>query len=122
MAHSLPDQFGAPPRKCLANGVGPDPKALEAIRADEKRHWGRLVARAFDIARYTKQQVAHALGYQDQSSISRWFTGVERPPIERLIAELPGFDRALMIALAEESHDPAIQVQTTVTIGARRSA
>jgi hypothetical protein len=36
----------------------------------------------------TKQEISHAMGYQDQSAVSRWIAGVERPLLDKLLASM----------------------------------
>jgi hypothetical protein len=86
-----------------------------------ERDWRRLVGqtieRALTLAHLTKQEVSYAMGYSDQSAVSRWIAGVERPLFDKLFA-VDRFYDAWVIAAAEAN--PRADVQTVVTI--RRTA
>jgi hypothetical protein len=93
-------------------------EALRKPLADDlKRAIGQAIERAIVLAGLTKQEVAFAMGYEDQSALSRWISGAETPQFARLfiVVKLRG---PLVIALAELSGD--VDVQTTIVI--RRTA
>lgn len=115
MRPNLPDRFNAAPRKILAARPVPS-----FDRVAEREALGNLIARAFEILRLTKLQVAQELGYgENQAPISRQCSGLERPQVERFLAELPGFQTAFIKALAERSDDPCVQIEETITVRRR---
>lgn len=84
---------------------------------------GRTIDRALRLAEVTKQEMSHAMGYgNDQSSISKWITGKERPQFDKLFgADGDIGDRfyvAWVIACAEKH--PSLDV--TTEIRAKRTA
>lgn len=61
---------------------------------------GAAIARALLLANLTKQEVSYAMGYTDQSSISKWIAGKEPPRFDKLwmvVALRP----SLVVALGE---------------------
>lgn len=97
--------------KMLAARIEGDRKPL--AEPDWRRHVGRLIERALALAPLTKQDISHAMGYQDQSAVSRWISGVERPLLDKLFA-VDRFYDAWVIACAEAN--PRIEVTTAITI------
>ena len=95
----------------LRGGAKADRKPLAAI--NWRREIGRTIERALTLGRLTKQEMSHAMGYQDQSAISRWIAGVERPLLDKLFA-VDAFYDAWVIACAEGN--PRIEVTTAITI------
>jgi hypothetical protein len=82
-------------------------------------NWGRVLTRAFALAGLAPKDVAFRLGYQDQSSVSRWLNNSESPNLPRLLSlrELRG---PMVIALAEATD--GLSVQTVVTLRAESVA
>jgi hypothetical protein len=98
--------------KCIAASLKPrdvDSKPL----ADWRRHIGQTIERALEIAHLTKQDVSGAMGYADQSALSRWISAVERPHFDKLFS-VDRFYDAWVIACAEAN--PRIAVETVVRI------
>lgn len=81
--------------------------------ADLRPLIGQLVARALQLMGITKQDAAYRMGYDDPGTISRWCSGTERPLFDKLF-QVPGFDVAYVLAMAERNQ--AMKVETTVTI------
>lgn len=106
--------LGEAPRKSVAK---PSEGHRKPVAEDLKRAIGFAIARALELANLTKQEAAFQMGYEDQSALSRWISGVETAQFAKLfgIARLRG---PLVIALAELSED--VVVETTISI--RRSA
>jgi hypothetical protein len=86
------------------------------LAEDLKRAIGQAIERAIVLASLTKQDVAHQMGYEDQSALSRWISGAETPQFAKLfvVVELRG---PLVIALAELAHD--VEISTTLTVRRR---
>ena len=99
----LPEQFNARPRKMLDVRGEPGLNRVE---------FGRILARAFDLM---GQRKATALTLNvDEAQVSRWCKGTEPAPFERLLAELPGFRGAFLVALAEQSTGHDIEHEFTI--------
>lgn len=81
--------------------------------SDWRRHIGQTIDRALTLAGVTKQEMSHAMGYQDQSALSRWISGVERPLLDKLFA-VDRFYDAWVIACAEAN--PRIEVTTQILV------
>ena len=112
MADTVDDRLAAVQRKMLAAALRADRKPL-AEPVEWRRQIGRLIDRALILARLTKQEMSHAMGYRDQSALSRWISGVERPLLDKLFA-VDRFYDAWVIACAEGN--PRIEVSTAITI------
>lgn len=106
------------PRKAIAAGLRPagepDRKPLAVL--DWKRRMGIAIERALVLANMTKQDVSHAMGYPDQSAISRWIAGTEPTQWHKLMA-VDSLRPWIPVAIAEQA---GAEVQTTVIV--RRSA
>ena len=96
VAKRLPD----PPRKMLAMGS-------ESVRKPLAKDIGTAIERAIVLAKLTKQDVAYRMGYEDQSALSRWISGVETAQLPRLW-EIEELRWPLLRALAEISGTAAI--------------
>lgn len=96
----------------------PDPKPLAADWDAWKQKHGRAIERALELAGMTKQFASDRMGYPvgDQSAISKWIAGVERPQMEKLLA-IEELRPWLVIAQAEVFGLP---VETTIAV--RRGA
>jgi hypothetical protein len=118
MASTVAKRLPETPRKMLAmRGEGVRKKLANP---DEARALGRVIERAIEIVGSTKQDIADALGYTDQSALSRWISGVETPQMAKLWA-LPQLKSGLLLAFAEAAGDVAeIDVRTIVTVARRR--
>ncbi len=75
---------------------------------------GRAIDRALTLARLTKQEASYAMGYADQSALSRWIAATERPLFDKLFAVEP-LRASLVVALSELAGE-AVEISTTVTI------
>jgi hypothetical protein len=108
-----PNTVGVRPTRAqpqtLAAASEPDHKPL----ADWRRRIGQTIERALELAHLTKQGVSFAMGYQDQGSLSRWMSGVERPHFDKLFA-VDRFYDAWVIACAESN--PRLDVETTIRV------
>lgn len=83
------------------------------VALDWRRHIGGTIDRALTLARLSKQELSFAMGYPDQSALSRWISGVERPLLDKLFA-VDRFYDAWIIACAEGN--PRIAVTTAITV------
>lgn len=93
---------------------GVHPQMLKvASETDRKRLVGLDVEQALILLGISKQEVAGRLGYSEQSVISRWCTGLERPHFDKLF-QLPGFDEAWITVRARRN--PKVTVSTVITI------
>lgn len=92
----------------------------EALRKplaeDLKRAIGRAIERAIVGADLTKQEVSFAMGYEDQSALSRWISGAENPQFAKLFMVVK-LRAPLVVALAALAEDAS--VVTTITIRRR---
>lgn len=111
MTPTIPDRLAGVHPKMLAAAIEPDRKPL--AEGDARRRIGHLIDRALILAQLTKQELSHAMGYRDQSALSRWISGVERPLLDKLLA-VDRFYDGWVIACAEAN--PRIEVTTVVTI------
>lgn len=105
-------------------GFAADPALGETLRKkladpDVQRAFGRVFVRAVALAGWTLKEVAARLGHADQSSVSRWVSGVEPVPMAKLWA-VRELRSALVQALAEDTTD--VDIGTVVTIRRRRRA
>lgn len=91
-----------PLRKKLADVRPAMAKAeCKALAEDEwRRRVGKAIENAIQIADTTKQVLSDAMGYADQSALSRWISGAERPLFDKLLA-VAWFQQPLLIALAK---------------------
>lgn len=115
MSPTIPDRMAAVHPNMIAARLRSDTKADRNPLAatDWRRQIGLTIERALTLAAISKQEISHAMGYQDQSAISRWIAGVERPLLDKLLA-VDGFYDGWVIACAEAN--PRIEVTTVVTI------
>lgn len=94
---TVAEKLNAVPRKMLA-------KNLDPVRKPLAEDWNRLVGQAIErailLARLTKQEVAHEMGYSDQSTLSRWISGAETAQLPKLFA-IDALREPLAVALAE---------------------
>ena len=110
MASHDTDQLDRVPRKTLA-------MTSEALRKplaeDLKRTIGQAIEHAIVLAKLTKQDVAHRMGYEDQSALSRWISGAETPQFAKLfgVRELRA---PLVIALAALAEDACVETSITI--------
>lgn len=105
------DPFSAVHPKMLAAAHESDRKRL--AEQEWRRHIGKTIERALALAHLTKQEISYAMAYEDQSAISRWISGVERPLFDKLFA-VDGFYDAWILACAEGN--PRIEVETTMRL------
>ena len=93
-------------------------------KADHKEvavvDWRGLQAKAFrrvfELGGMTLHEVSHALGYRDQSQVSRWASAADRPQWDR-IAEVPQLAAWIPVAWAE-----ATVADVSVTVIVRKTA
>lgn len=85
-------------------------KKLE--KGDEDREFGRLIGRAFELGDLTPQDIQFRFRYSDQSAISRWKAGTEKPPMAKLMT-IREFRNGLIEAIAERSGEEVI-VETVI--------
>lgn len=79
---------------------------------------GHVVDRAIHLAGRTKDQAAQEMGYANASLVSRWIANTEPFNLSRFWA-VADFRSALIVALAEDANDAAIEVQRTVIVRKR---
>lgn len=104
-------------RKSVAMSLRSGERDRKPLADDLKQPIGQAIERGIVLAGLTKQDVAFRMGYQDQSALARWISGVETPQFARLfmVQELRG---PLVLALAELAG--TVDVETTIRI--RRTA
>lgn len=114
MSGSVTDPRLDVPRKAVAAGIRPNcnPLAVEWT----KQRIGAVVERALVLANVTKQEASYAMGYPDQSAISRWIAGTEPTQWHKLMA-IDLLRPWIPVAFAEQA---GAEVQTTVIV--RKSA
>ena len=114
MNHTVADARLDPPRKMLTMGS----ESLRKPLAEDRKHQiGRAIELALADAEITKQEAAAQLGYgENQSSISRWISGVENPPFPKLWALGARFQQALVKRMAAAVDDSGeVEVRTTIS-------
>jgi hypothetical protein len=111
LAKRLSDVHPKPVAATLRSDTNVERKPF--AEADWRTHIGQTIERALALAQITKQEISFAMGYQDQSAVSRWISGVERPLLDKLFA-VDRFYDAWVIACAETN--PRIEVTTQITI------
>ncbi|HWB15918.1 MAG TPA: hypothetical protein VG538_05875 [Vicinamibacterales bacterium] len=112
MPSTLPERVEPRHRKSCA----PDGEALRkklAAHAEAGLNLGRWLTRAIALSGQSPKEVAYELGYADQSAVSRWLNNAEPPNLTRLW-KLRALRRPLVIALAEETKDIAVNTVLTV--------
>lgn len=97
------------PRKPVVATLRPDRNSLAV---DWRRQQGAIFERVLDLARMTKQEASHAMGYPDASAVSRWASGVERAQWDR-IADIDQLRPWIAVAWGEAT---GAEVQTTVIV------
>jgi hypothetical protein len=113
---SLPLVGATPPRKKSAVVGEGDRKRLAEV--DFRRAVGGAIERAILLSGLTKQEVAGRMGYEDQSALSRWISGVENPHFAKLFS-IPELRAPLVLTLAGLA-TPDIEIETTLRL--RRTA
>jgi len=115
MASTLRDRLDDLHPKMLAASLRDDTKADRKPLAERewRRQIGQTIERALALAELTKQEISHAMGYSDQSAISRWIAGTERPLLDKLFA-VDRFYDAWVIACAEKN--PRLEVITEIRV------
>lgn len=109
MRSSVADTRLDVPRKAVAATLRPD---CNSLAVDWKRRLGMVIERALVLANLTKQEASFAMGYPDQSAISRWIAGTEPTQWHKLMA-IDVLRPWIPVALAEQS---GAEVQTTVIV------
>lgn len=118
MSASLPHTAEPALRKSL-DAVQPRMAKAECKRlaeAEWRTQIGKSIERSLALSGLTKQELSYAMGYQDQSALSRWIAGVERPLFDKLFAVDLFYD-AWVIAAAEGN--PRVEVKTVIEIRRR---
>lgn len=117
MSSILSDAFLDAPRKSVAMqlrpGTKPDSKPLAV---DWRRRQADVFRRVLELGRMTLQELAHELGYRDQSAVSRWASAAERPQWDR-IAEIDRLNPWIAVAWGE-----ATGADLHVSVTVRRQA
>lgn len=105
LAELKPKMLGARLRPEVRSEANVDPKPLG-------ERLGPAIERALLLANITKQEVSFAMGYSDQSSISKWIACKEPPRFDKLWSVVR-LRASLVVALAELA---GADVQTTVIV------
>ena len=117
MASSVDPRLAAVHPKMVAVGFARRASDRKPLAPDDwKRQIGQTIDRALVLARLSKQAVSYAMGYADQSAVSRWIAGTERPLFDKLFA-VAGFYEAWLIACADVT--PSVDVETTIVVRKR---
>lgn len=117
MADTVRDARLDVPRKMLAAALrDPDEDCKPLALAEWRERIGQAIERALVLARISKQDASHRMGYPagDQSAISRWIAGTERPQFDKLFT-IAALRKWIPIALAELDED----AEMTVTVRRR---
>lgn len=85
---------------------------------------GRVIERALELSGVSRQELAYALGYANQSAVSRWISGLENPSLEKLMSDAApvAFRQGLAIAIGEVQQGISVQVVMTADLVTRRTA
>lgn len=105
MAAILPDPRLDVPRKPVAAHLRPSCDAeakaeCKPLAVDWKRRQAEVFVRVLQLGKMTLQELAHKLGYSDQSAVSRWASATERPQWDR-IAEIKQLQPWISVAWGE---------------------
>lgn len=115
MSHTVAERLVSVHPKSVAahlhGEANPDRNPL--AEQDWRERIGRTIERALLLAELTKQELSYAMGYADQSALSRWIAGVERPLFDKLFA-VDRFYDSWVIALAERN--PRLEVVTEIRV------
>lgn len=83
-----------------------------------KRQQGRVFVRVLELARMSLQEAAHAMGYRDATSVSRWVSAVDRVQWDR-VAEVEQLKPWISVAWGEAT---GADVHVTVVVRRRPAA
>lgn len=83
--------------------------------AADARFVGQLLTDAIRHSDLTPQEAAFAMGYADQSALSRWMSGADVPQMLLRWLSLPQLRRGLLIAIARADGNH-VRVETVVTL------
>lgn len=93
--------------------------ALKKFQKAREAH-GRVLERACEIAGLSKKEVAAAIGVDQPSQLTAWFTGSENPQTWRF-EQHPALGKALIVAMAEARRDDSgVVVTTSIQVQTRR--
>lgn len=92
---------------------------LKNLETSWRQQVGRAVARAFSIAGLSQKEAAGLIG-RDPGQVGRWFTGVERPQFDAILA-VQVLRTPLVEAIAELAGED-VEIETVVRVRRRRSA
>lgn len=89
---------------------------LPDLTLREKRaEYGRILKRASELAGFNRDQTADALGVNDPSQISKWWSGEENPQTWRY-RQHSKLKLAYLKAQAEGEHDTRVRFRTVIEI------
>jgi hypothetical protein len=104
------------PRKSVAATLRTGEGDRKWLAEDMKREQGEVFGRVLELARVTKQQASDAMGYPDQSAVSRWISGAERVQWDK-VAGVRALRSLIPVAWGEVT---GAELQITVVV--RRTA
>lgn len=87
---------------------------LKNLETRWREQIGHAVQRTLSLAGLSQKEASALLGHKDQSQVSRWLAGTERPQFDALFA-VETLRQPLVIALAELV-GAGVEVETTVRI------
>lgn len=104
-------------RKPAVAGLRLDAKVdRKKVAVDWKQLQASVFLRVLDLGRMSLKELAHELGYPDQSAVSRWGSALDRPQWDR-IASVDQLKPWISVAWGEAT---GADVHVTVTV--RRTA
>lgn len=109
MSAILPDPRLDVQRKQVAASLRADRKALAV---DWRQRQADVFQRILALGHMELKALAHELGYADQSAVSRWASGAERPQFDR-VASVDRLRPWIAVAWGEAT---GAEVQVSVTV------
>jgi ribosome-binding protein aMBF1 (putative translation factor) len=112
MGATLPDRLNAAPRKMTSLRGEAERKK---VSPETVRQIGQAIDAALKRAGLTQKEAAYLMGYENQSLLARWISGVETPQFARLWTLGESFQQALVIELASACQ-VGVKVRTTIEL------
>ena len=117
---TLPQSLDSLKGKSVAASLRSGETCGKPLDGDWRRLVGRAIERALVLANLTKQEASHAMGYADQSKLSRWIAGDDTaPPQFHKLLSIESLRPWIPVALAEVCASDECDVETTVRVWRR---
>lgn len=101
MANQLDLRLNGIKGKSIAGGLTTSRKKF----AVDARFVGRLISEAIRQSGLTPQEASFAMGYADQSALSRWMNGADVPQMLMRLLSIPKIRKGLVMAIVNVQGD-----------------